>query len=140
MDWTKPGAMKELAGKIHGARKVGPVGQAVAIVEVRMVKSGKTVYVAAANASAPLTKEQRQLLKSLGIEIAPRARGVKEVAHAEPHIEAWVARRGGKERVQVNRWGISAGAKGDYICAACRVIAKRLGGTVEEFYTLGKRE
>jgi hypothetical protein len=143
IDKTKPGALKELAGKIHGVRAKGTVGQAVAIVEVEVASKVRGVrrvrYVAAGNASARLDKGQRQLLDALGIEIAPRAKGVTEVAHAEPHIEAWVKRlRAQGHTVQVRRWGISAGERGAYICAACRQIAKDLGGVIEEFSATGK--
>jgi len=133
---AKPGALKELAGKIHGLRRLG--GQAVAVVEVRV---GDTIrYVAASNASAPFTRAQKQALKSLGIEVAEGAKGIKEVIHAEHNIEYWVKNlRNAKRRADVLRWGISAGAKGAYVCSGCRAIVENLGGLIEEFGpTLGK--
>lgn len=133
----KPGALKELAGKIHGLRKLG--GQAIAIVEVRVGNAIR--YVAASNASAPLTGSQMQVLKGLGIEVAEGAKGIKEVIHAEHNIEYWVkSLRSGGQRVEVLRWGISAGAKGAYVCSGCRAIIAHLRGVIEEFGpTLGKR-
>ena len=134
---TRAGALKELAGKIHGLRRRR--GQAIAVVEVRI--GGRTRYVAASNASAKLTGPQRQLLNTLDIEIAEGVEGIEEAIHAEHQIEHWVKTlRNKNETVEVVRWGISAGDTGAFICSGCRAIVEHLGGVIEEFgSTLGRR-
>jgi hypothetical protein len=130
---AKAGALKELAGKLHGLRRLE--GQAIAVVEVRV--GGTVRYAAATNAGAGWAPAQAAALEKLGIEkITPIG---KELVHAEPHVDAWIKglRKGG-EKVEVLRWGISAGREGAYICYPCRTIIKSLGGAIEEFALLGK--
>jgi len=125
------GALKEVAGGIHGIRERLP-GQAVAIVEVEV--GSTTRYGAATNSSAPWSSEQSAALGKLGIEKIPS--NLSEVVHAEGNVRAWVdglRKVYGYQNVRVKRWGISAGATGSYICGPCREIARQLGGTIEEF-------
>ena len=130
IDKTKPGALKELAGKVHALR--GELaGQTIAIVELKV--GGTVRYVAATNAGAwgGWATAQRNALSKLGIEtIEPIG---TELIHAEPHVLRYVQELGGKSNVQVLRWGMSAGPKGSHICWACRTIIKDLGGLIEEF-------
>jgi hypothetical protein len=122
---------------VHGLRELE--GQAVAVVEVRV--NGTVRYAAATNSGAGFgegwSAAQRNVLGEVGIEaIEPH---LSELVHAEANVEAWVAaqRRAGKT-VEVLRWGISAGRDGRYICGACRTIAARLGGLIEEFSAMGR--
>jgi hypothetical protein len=137
IDKSRRGAMKQLAGRVHGLHELE--GQAVAVVEVRV--NGTVRYAAATNSGAGFgegwSAAQRKALGEVGIEaIEPH---LSELVHAEANVEAWVAsqRRAGK-MVEVLRWGISAGRDGQYICGACRTIAARLGGLIEEFSTMGR--
>lgn len=133
IDKSRPGAMKELAGKIHGLRD--PEGQAIAVVEVSV--DGRPRYAAATNSGAGWAGAQSKALTGLGIEeIQPFGR---RLVHAEANVRAWVAQlRSEGKTVQVRRWGVSATRKGDYICDPCRTIIDGLGGTIEEFSAIGK--
>ena len=132
-DLSKPGAMKEVASKIHGIEKLK--GQTVAIVE--MIIDGKTFYGAATNSRRGWSIKQSKVLKAAGIKQIESV--LREVVHAEVNVLSWVnkLKKEGK-KVQVLRWGVSSGRLGHYICDACRTIIDSLGGVIEEFSALGK--
>lgn len=129
-----PGAMKELAGKIHGLRP--PKGQAIALVEVRV--GSEIRYAAATNSGAGWAVAQTKALGELGIEKIPSVG--RELIHAEANVDHWVqGLRNTGQKVEILRWGVSATAEGGFICSACRGIIARLGGTIEEFAAMGSR-
>jgi hypothetical protein len=130
VDKSRPMAMKELAGGIHGIR--GRLkGQAIAVVEVKV--GNQIRYAAATSSGAGWSPRQTALLKELGIERIPANLG--QVVHAEGNVRAWVnnLKTTTGASVQVRRWGMSAGFNGKYICQACREIARQMGGIIEEF-------
>lgn len=129
----KIGTFKEVAGKIHGMRRLK--GQAIAVIEVRV--GNEIRQAAAVNSRAGFTPKQLDRLRELNVEVIPSFGD--ELVHAEQNISAWVdnLRKQGKQ-VHVLRWGVSATQTGDYICAGCRQIQKDLGGFVEEFSATGK--
>ena len=139
IDKASSGAMKELAGRIH---QLNPelTGQSIAVIEVNV--DGTIRYAAATNSGANFgkgwAKAQETALKGLDIERIPTVGG--KIPHAEANVQAWVQglKNAGAKKVQIVRWGVSAGEKGGFICPACRQIQTTLGGFVEEFSALGK--
>jgi hypothetical protein len=135
---SRTGAMKELAGKVHGLRGTLK-GQAIAVFEVRV--GGDVRYVATTNSGAwgGWAPTQLSALEEAGIEAIPP--WGTEIVHAEGNFAAWVnSLRRSRQKVEVLRWGASAGETGETICTPCRSIMRSLGaGDPEEFSLMGKK-
>lgn len=137
INFSKSGAMKELAGKIHGLDRLE--GQTVAVIELKVDE--RTVYAAASNSGANAGKgfspRQKAALKATGLEEIQSV--LSEVVHAEVNVLSWITklRKEGKV-VQVIRWGVSSGRLGHRICDACRVVMASLGGLIEEYSAMVK--
>ena len=144
IDVRRPGGVKALASRIHGARGSGS-GQAVVVVEVRV--NGQVEYWIARNSgSRSWSADQRKILDQLEADSANGATRVRRVGsfgdqyvHAEKNVQILYEelRRAGNQ-VEVDRWGISWGNSAkpfrDRPCNTqdCWDVVTKLGGTVED--------